>query len=69
MLRRLIAICCIWAGASCAWAILAQTLVQRTAQSDNEQRAALETLGGNPQTQQVPQFWYDVRGRRSTRRP
>jgi hypothetical protein len=60
MLRKLVAIAIIWAGASIAWAVLAQTLVQRTAESDNDQRAALERLGGSPQTQEVPTFFYDV---------
>ena len=60
MLRKLIAIGVIWAGASIAWLVLAGTLTQRTTDSDTEQRAALGTLGGSPQTQLVPQFFYDV---------
>jgi hypothetical protein len=60
MLRKLIAIGIIWAGASCAWLILASTLTQRTSDSDTDQRAALGTLGGSPQTQTIPDFYYDV---------
>ena len=55
MLKRLIAIICIFCSASVAWMILGATLVQRTSDSGSSQREKLTTLWGSDQTQSAPQ--------------
>lgn len=54
MLKTLIAIALIFGCASLAWMILGATLVQRTADSDTQQRAKLTAQWGSAQTQLAP---------------
>lgn len=55
MLKRLIAIVFIFCAASLAWMILGATLVQRTADSDTQQREKLTAQWGSAQTQLAPE--------------
>ncbi|HEV3152962.1 MAG TPA: inner membrane CreD family protein [Candidatus Baltobacteraceae bacterium] len=54
MTKYLSAVALVFVGASIAWLILGGTLVQRTGDSDTEQRAHLSTQWGSPQVQQAP---------------
>ncbi len=58
---RILALVVIFIAATFAWVVLSATLVVRTEQADTEQRAALGSLWGPPQTQCVPEFTYPVR--------
>jgi inner membrane protein involved in colicin E2 resistance len=55
-LKRLIAIACIFCGASVAWIILGATLVQRTSESDSSQSEKLTAQWGSAQAQAAPQI-------------
>jgi len=54
MNKYLAALGVLFVGASIAWIILGQTLVQRTIDSDSEQRAYLSGQWGSSQTQEAP---------------
>jgi inner membrane protein CreD len=54
MTKYLGALAFLFVGASVAWLILGGTLVQRTGDSDTEQRAHLSAQWGSPQVQQAP---------------
>ncbi len=62
MLKRLIAITFIFGSASVAWMILGGTLVQRTNDSDSQQRDRLTAQWGGAQTQTAPQVSAKARG-------
>lgn len=55
MNKYLGALALLFAGASIAWMVLGQTLVQRTVDSDAEQRAYLTGQWGSSQIQEAPQ--------------
>src|ERR1022692_1320259 len=61
MAMRIVALIVIFLAATFAWAVLSATLAVRTEQADSEQRAALGSLWGPPQTQCVPEFTYPIR--------
>ncbi|HEX4231080.1 MAG TPA: inner membrane CreD family protein [Bryobacteraceae bacterium] len=54
MLRRLIAIAFLFSGASIAWMILGNTIVDRTHTSDEKLRGRVQSLWGSAQTQAAP---------------
>jgi inner membrane protein involved in colicin E2 resistance len=55
MLKRIVAIVAIFAGASIAWMILGGTLLARTEQSDSSQSQSLAAQWGSSQLQSAPQ--------------
>jgi hypothetical protein len=61
MAMRILALIVIFLAATFAWVVLSATLVVRTQQADTEQRSALGSLWGPPQTQCVPEFSYPIR--------
>lgn len=54
MLKRIIAIAFIFAGASAAWVVLGGTIFSRTYESDNELGSRVVSLWGAPQAQSPP---------------
>jgi inner membrane protein involved in colicin E2 resistance len=59
MVKRIIAIVCIWICTTGAWAILGSTIFYRTYERGGEIKGQVASIWGQPQRQVPPSAWYE----------